>query len=133
MAMGGDDGPVKGDRIGADQEIPVKYLENILSELRQSGLVRSQRGAEGGYWLARGADEISIADIIRAVEGPLATVRGERAEQLAYHDTGALQEMWVAVRASLRSVLEQVTLAHLVSGELPAHVQALVDEPESWS
>ena len=127
-------GPVKGERIGQDQDIPVKYLENILSELRQAGLVRSQRGAEGGYWLARPPAEISIADLIRAVEGPLATVRGERAEQLDYDDdTAVLQDMWVAVRASLRSVLEQVTLADLVAGELPPHVQKLVDDPDSWA
>jgi Rrf2 family protein len=127
------DRPVKGDQIGAEQSIPVKYLESILTELRQSGLVRSQRGADGGYWLAKPADAIAIADIIRAVEGPLATVRGERAEQLDYGEgTGALQEMWVAVRASLRSVLEQVTLAALVAGELPPEVQALVDDPASW-
>ena len=129
-----DGGPVKGERIGQTQDIPVKYLENILSELRQAGLVRSQRGAEGGYWLARPAAEISIADLIRAVEGPLATVRGERAEQLEYDDeTAVLQDMWVAVRASLRSVLEQVTLADLVNGELPVDVQKLVDDPQSWA
>ena len=128
-----DGGPVKGERIGTEQGIPVKYLENILSELRQGGLVRSQRGADGGYWLAKAPDAITIADIIRAVEGPLATVRGERAEQLDYGDgTGALQDMWVAVRASLRSVLEQVTLADVTDKKLPAHVQALVDDPASW-
>jgi Rrf2 family protein len=133
-AARGEGGPVKGERIGTEQGIPVKYLENILSELRQSGLVRSQRGAEGGYWLARSPDAITIADIIRAVEGPLATVRGERAEHLDYGDgTGALQGMWIAVRASLRAVLEAVTLADVVDEHLPAHVQALVDDPSSWT
>ena len=126
-------GPMKGEQIGTDQHIPVKYLENILSELRQGGLVRSQRGAEGGYWLAKAPKDVSIADIIRAVEGPLATVRGERAEQLDYgDDSGALQEMWIAVRASLRSVLEKVTLADVVSADLPRSVQKLVDDPASW-
>ncbi len=125
-------GPIKGEHIATRQQIPLKYLENILSELRQSGLVRSQRGAEGGYWLARPPDKISVADVIRAVEGPLATVRGERAEHLAYDDCGSLQEMWVAVRASLRSVLELVTLADVEAGTLPAPVQALVDAPASW-
>ncbi|HEX7443352.1 MAG TPA: Rrf2 family transcriptional regulator [Acidimicrobiales bacterium] len=133
-AAAGEGGPVKGDRIGAEQEIPVKYLENILSELRQAGIVRSQRGAEGGYWLARPAAEISVADLIRAVEGPLATVRGERAEQLDYEDGfAALQDMWVAVRASLRAVLEQVTIGNLIDGDLPAGVRALVDDPASWA
>jgi Rrf2 family protein len=134
LARAADAGrPVKGEQIGTEQEIPVKYLENILSELRQSGLVRSLRGADGGYWLAKPADAVSVADIIRAVEGPLATVRGERAEQLSYGPgAGSLQDLWVAVRASLRSVLEQVTLAQLIDGSLPAHVQALVDDPASW-
>ncbi len=125
-------GAVKGEQIATGQQIPLKYLENILSELRQSGIVRSQRGADGGYWLARAPEQISVADIIRAVEGPLATVRGERAEQLAYDDCGALQEMWVAVRASLRSVLELVTLADVEAGRLPTSVQSLVDDPASW-
>jgi Rrf2 family protein len=132
-AAADDQGPLKGERIGSEQNIPVKYLENILSELRQSGVVRSQRGAEGGYWLAKPPNQVAIADIIRAVEGPLATVRGERAEQLDYGDDGgALQEMWIAVRASLRSVLEKVTLADVVSGKMPRHVQKLIDDPESW-
>jgi Rrf2 family protein len=127
------DGPMKGEQIGTDQDIPVKYLENILSELRQGGLVRSQRGAEGGYWLAKAPTDVSIADIIRAVEGPLATVRGERAEQLDYgDDAGALQDMWIAVRASLRAVLEKVTLADVVSSNLPRSVQKLVDDPAAW-
>ena len=126
-------GPMKGEQIGTDQQIPVKYLENILSELRQSGLVRSQRGADGGYWLAKDPDDVAIADIIRAVEGPLATVRGERAEQLDYGDrAGSLQDMWIAVRASLRSVLERVTLADVVAAKLPRNVQKLVDDPASW-
>ena len=125
-------GPMKGEKIGADQQIPVKYLENILSELRQSGLVRSQRGADGGYWLAKDPRDVAIADIIRAVEGPLATVRGERAEQLDYGDDRTLQVMWIAVRASLRSVLEKVTLADVVSAKLPRSVQRLVDDPAAW-
>ena len=128
-----DDGPVKGERIATSQDIPVKYLENILSELRQAGIVRSQRGADGGYWLARPADEITIADVIRAVEGPLAHVRGERAENLEYPEgTGGLQELWVAVRASLRAVLEQATLADVASDDLPKEVKSLTADPDAW-
>src|SRR5438477_1425907 len=95
--------PVKGERIAQAQEIPLKFLENILGELKHAGLVRSQRGAEGGYWLAGPADNVSIADIIRAVEGPLATVRGEAPETLHYSGSAKpLESMWVAVRATLR-------------------------------
>jgi Rrf2 family protein len=129
----GEGGPLKGERIATAQAIPVKYLENILSELRQSGIVRSQRGAEGGYWLARPADQITVADIIRAVEGPLAHIRGERAENLDYPDgTGALQELWVATRASLRLVLDHTTLADVASGTLPEDVAALTKSPDAW-
>lgn len=129
----GEGGPLKGDRIATAQAIPVKYLENILSELRQSGIVRSQRGAEGGYWLARPADQITVADIIRAVEGPLAHIRGERAENLDYPDgTGALQQLWVATRASLRLVLDHVTLSDVASGQLPPDVAALTESPDAW-
>jgi Rrf2 family protein len=128
-----DAGPVKGDRIASAQDIPVKYLENILSELRQAGILRSQRGAEGGYWLARPASEISLADIIRAVEGPLANVRGERPEELTYpQGAGALQGVWIATRAALRSVLEQVTLAHVAADRLPDEVARLIEEPDAW-
>jgi Rrf2 family protein len=127
------EGPVKGERIATAQDIPVKYLENILSELRQAGIVRSQRGADGGYWLGRPAAEVSVADIIRAVEGPLAHVRGERAEALDYPEgTGALQEVWIAVRAALRSVLEHVSLEAVATGDLPPHVKELVADPDAW-
>ena len=129
----GEGGPLKGDRIATAQAIPVKYLENILSELRQSSIVRSQRGADGGYWLARPADQITVADVIRAVEGPLAHIRGERAENLDYPDgTGALQEVWVATRASLRLVLDRVTLADVASGTLPPDIAALTASPDAW-
>jgi Rrf2 family protein len=128
-----DAGPLKGEQIASGQSIPVKYLENILSELRQAGIVRSQRGAEGGYWLGRPASEVTLADIIRAVEGPLANVRGERPEDLAYPDgTGALQDVWIATRAALRSVLETVTLHDVARGRLPRNVQALVSDPAAW-
>src|SRR5204862_1972089 len=107
----GADGPVKGDRIAQAQEVPLKFLENILGDLRHAGLVRSQRGVEGGYWLARPAAEIRLADVIRAVEGPLANVRGVRPESIEYAGSAeSLRDVWVAVRASLRSVLEEVTL-----------------------
>lgn len=126
-------GPVKGERIGAAQHIPVKYLENILSELRQAGIVRSQRGSEGGYWLARPAAEISVADVIRAVEGPLANVRGVRPESIEYPPgTGSLQEVWIATRAALRSVLDETTLADLAAGRLPPGPRRLVGSPEAW-
>ena len=98
------DGPVKGERIAQAQEIPPNFLENILADLRNAGLVASQRGAEGGYWLARPAGEISLADVIRAVDGPLANVRGVRSEQVVYAGSAEpLRDVWVAVRASLRA------------------------------
>jgi Rrf2 family protein len=105
LASGGP-GPLKGERIAHAQDIPLKFLENILGELRHAGIVRSQRGMEGGYWLARPAGEVSIADIIRAVEGPLATVRGEPPESLSYSGAAEpLSKLWIAVRANLREVL----------------------------
>jgi Rrf2 family protein len=126
--------PTTGDTVGEAQGIPTKYLENILAELRRSGIVGSRRGAEGGYWLARPAADISIADIIRAVEGPLADVRGEAPEELDYSGPAApLERVWVATRASVRRVLEHVSLADLVSDDLPAEVTLLLDEPDAWS
>jgi Rrf2 family protein len=128
------DGPVKGERIAQAQQIPVNFLENILGDLRNAGLVASRRGAEGGYWLARPAAEISLADVIRAVDGPLANVRGVRSEQVTYAGTAEpLRDVWVAVRASLRGVLENVTLADLARGELPEQVRALVADPDAWA
>ncbi len=125
---------VKGERLAQAQEVPLRFLENILGDLRQAGLVRSQRGAEGGYWLARPAAEITLAEVIRAVEGPLANVRGIRPDSLSYQGTAApLQEVWIAVRASLRSVLEAVTLADVASGELPDVVRELVADPAAWA
>jgi Rrf2 family protein len=126
LAAAGD-GPVKGDRIAQAQQIPIKFLENILGDLRQNGLVRSQRGAEGGYWLARPAEEIAIADVIRAVEGPIAHVRGVRPEDVEYAGSAVpLRELWIALRANMRAVLETVTLADVARGELPADVQRLL-------
>ena len=127
-------GPVKGDRIAQAQEIPLKFLENILGDLRQAGLVRSQRGMEGGYWLAKPAAEISLAEVIRAVDGPLANVRGVRPESLEYAGSSEpLRDVWIAVRASLRSVLEEVTLADVASAELPSAVRDLTADPEAWA
>ena len=131
-AAGG--GPLKREAISSGQGIPPKFLENILSDLRQARLVRSQRGAEGGYWLAKPAEEISIADIMRAVDGPLVGVRGERPEDVAY--TGAaegLQQVWIALRANLRAVVEHTTLADLASGNLPKEVTQLARDPEAWT
>ena len=126
-------GPIKGERIAQAQGVPLKFLENILAELRHAGLVRSQRGVEGGYWLARPAEEISVADVIRAVEGPIANVRGVGAHEVEYEGSAErLREVWIAVRASLRSVLEEVTLADLAGGELPPAVEALTADPEAW-
>ena len=132
LAAAGE-GPLKGERIAQAQSIPVKFLENIMVDLRNAGLVRSQRGAEGGYWLARAAGEINLAEVIRAVDGPLASVRGTRSEELSYAGSAEpLREVWIAVRASLRNVLESVTLAHVAAGELPAEVAALTIDAEAW-
>ncbi|HZT17037.1 MAG TPA: Rrf2 family transcriptional regulator [Gaiellaceae bacterium] len=126
-------GPVKGEQLAAAQEIPPNFLENIMGDLRNAGLVASRRGADGGYWLARPAAEIALADVIRAVDGPLANVRGVRSEQVAYSGSAErLREVWIAVRASLRAVLERVTLEDVARGRLPASVEALARDPDAW-
>ena len=126
-------GPVKGERIAQAQDIPLKFLENILGELKHAGLVRSQRGIEGGYWLARPPEEISIADVIRSVEGPLASVRGESPESLDYSGSAVpLGKLWVAVRANLRGVLESVTVADVAAGELPELIDEITKDPATW-
>jgi Rrf2 family protein len=133
LELAAADGALKGEALAEAQSIPLKFLENILIELRHSGLVRSQRGPDGGYWLAKPADEIAIADVIRAVEGPLASVRGESPEDLEYVGSAEqLQQVWVALRSNLRAVLEIVTLADVVSGALPKDVQRLTKAPEAW-
>jgi Rrf2 family protein len=127
-------GPVKGEALAARQGIPVKFLENILSDLRRAGLVASQRGAEGGYRLARPPADVSVADIIRAVEGPLADVHGTPPEELDYVGPAvSLQEVWVATRAALRSILEEVSIADIADGTLPAVVEPYLDVPDAWS
>jgi Rrf2 family protein len=129
-----DSPPVKGELISQAQGIPLKFLENILGELRHAGLVRSQRGADGGYWLARPADDITLADVIRAVEGPLASVRGASPEELRFDGRAEpLAKVWVAVRANLRAVLESVTLADIAGGELPGLIDELTSDPEVWA
>ena len=133
LAGSADDGPIKGERISDAQGVPLRFLENILGELKHAGLVQSQRGAEGGYWLNRPADDITLAEIIRAVEGPLASVRGQRPEELDYRPgTEPLQQVWVALRANIREILESVTLADLVAGDLPEPVRSLTEHPETW-
>jgi Rrf2 family protein len=133
LAAAGDD-PIKGDVIAEAQGIPLKFLENILGELKHSGIVASRRGAHGGYWLAKDADEVSLADIVRAVEGPLATVRGQGPEDLEYKGGAApLQKVWIALRANLRAVMDSTTLADVVSGELPDEVRELSEPAEAWS
>jgi Rrf2 family protein len=128
------DGPVKAEQIADAQGIPLNFLENILAELRRAGIVQSRRGAAGGYLLALPPEEVSLADIIRAVEGPLANVRGLSPEELEYAGSAKdLRDVWVALRASVRSVLEQVTLADVARGELPPHVVELTQEPDAWS
>jgi Rrf2 family protein len=133
LAAKSDGGPLKGEQIAEAQHIPLKFLENILIELRHAGIVRSQRGPEGGYWLDRPADEVTLGDVIRVVEGPLASVRGEPAEDLHYSGSAeGLQDVWVALRASLRAVLDKVSLAEVVSGRLPPELAALIKDPDAW-
>lgn len=132
LAAAGE-GPVKGEALANAQGIPLKFLENILGELRHAGLVRSQRGTEGGYWLARPPEQIRIADVIRAVEGPLASVRGEPPETVKYSGAAEpLGRLWVAVRANLRAVLEVVTIADIANGTLPGVIDEITSDPQAW-
>jgi Rrf2 family protein len=127
------EGSVTAESLANAQGLPPKFLESILNDLRRAGLLRSQRGADGGYRLARPAGEITVADIIRPLDGPLAEVRGLRPETTSYEGAAEhLQQVWIAVRSSLRSVLEAVTLADLVTGKLPPTVVKLTQKPEAW-
>jgi len=133
LAAAGDDRPVKGEKLAEAQDIPLQFLEHILLELKHAGIVRARRGAKGGYWLAKPAGEVTIADVVRAVEGPIAHVQSAPPESIEYRGNAEhLQEVWIAVRASLRTVLEHVTLADLVSGELPGEVESLAAQPDAW-
>jgi len=130
-ARGG--GPVTGGVLAEEGGLPPKFLDGILAELRRSGIVASQRGSEGGYRLARPAASISLADVIRAIDGPLAEVHGERPETAVYAGAAVhLQEVWIAVRASLRAVLEKTTVEDVATGRLPANVRRLAAEPDAW-
>lgn len=129
-----EEGPVKGERIATAQSIPVKFLENILTDLRHAGIVRAQRGAEGGYWLASAPSEVTLGEVIRAVEGPLASVRGEPPEEVSYEGAAEhLQTVWIAVRASLRAVVDELTLADIAAGKMPARMRRLTEAPDAWS
>jgi Rrf2 family protein len=125
--------PVKAEALARAQEIPLKFLENILQGLRQAGIVESRRGPDGGHLLARPAAEISIADVIRAIDGPLAGVGGRRPDELEFTGSAApMKEIWIAVRSTLRNLLEEVTLADVASGDLPDQVAALTADPRAW-
>ena len=126
-------GLLNADQIAQAQSVPLNFLENILRDLRRAGIVESRRGQAGGYELARPAAEISVADVIRAVEGPLANVRGQAPEALEYPGSAEkLQEVWIALRANIRAVLERVSLADVAQGELPEHVVELTRDADAW-
>jgi Rrf2 family protein len=124
--------PVTGPTLASSQNSPLAFCENILGSLRTAGIVQSKRGAEGGYLLAQPADEVTVADVIRAVDGPLGAVHGDAPEDLSYPGHAArLADVWIAVRAAVRDVLERVTLADLAAGKLPARVEKLANGPDA--
>jgi Rrf2 family protein len=124
---------ITAQQISETQDIPLKFIENILATLKRAGVVSAKRGVEGGYWLARPASKITLADIIRAVEGPLANVRGTRPEHVKYHGAARpLRDVWIALRVNLRGVLEAVTIEHIVTGKLPAVISRLNRGREAW-
>lgn len=133
LAAAPDGQPVKGERLADAQQIPLQFLEHILLELKHARLIQARRGARGGYWLARKPEQITVADVIRAVEGPLANIHENAPEDLHYEGAAEkLRDLWVAVRAALRSVLENVTLADLAAGNLPWRIDAIINDPEAW-
>jgi Rrf2 family protein len=124
---------VSAEQIAEDQGIPRKFLESILLQLRRGGIASSKRGSEGGHRLARDGEQISLADVIRAVDGPLVGVRGERPEQVSYTGTAtALTNVWIALRVSERNILESVTLAAVAGDDLPTSVTKLLEDPDAW-
>jgi Rrf2 family protein len=128
LAAAGDQ-PVKGEKLAEAQGIPLQFLEHILLELKHARLVRARRGARGGYWLARPPEEITLANVIRAVEGPLANIQDLAPETTNYPGNAeSLTEVWIAVRASLRRVLEHVTIADLRDGSIPPEVLELTQD-----
>jgi len=132
-AGGGPERPVTSEQLARAQAIPPKFLESILLQLRRGGIVNAQRGPDGGYWLARPAEQISLADVIRVIDGPLANVRGQRPEALGYQGAAhALQEVWIALRASEREILDLVTVGDVASGDLPERVRKLAADPTAW-
>jgi Rrf2 family protein len=133
LAAADDEKPVKAERIATAQAIPLNFLENILGELRHAGVVRSHRGAEGGFRLAKPAEELTVADVIRAVEGPLASVRGGPPEDASYNGAASsLPRVWIAVRVNLRRVVENVTIADIANAKLPAGIDKLTEDPGAW-
>ncbi|MFF9011736.1 RrF2 family transcriptional regulator [Streptomyces sp. NPDC014870] len=134
LAAAQDAGPVKAEAIAESQDISHKFLEGILGDMRRGGLVQSQRGGNGGYWLARPADTISVADVIRCVDGPLVSVRGVRPPELSYTGPAAsLLTLWIALRANVRNVLDGVSLADVAAGKLPAEISGLAESPDAWT
>lgn len=134
LAAAGDEGPIKAEAIAEAQGIPHKFLESILNDMRRGRLVVSQRGGSGGYRLADSADAISIADVIRVVDGPLVSVRGARPPELSYTGPAeSLLPLWVAVRANVRKILSEVTLADVATARLPALVHSLAGDPDAWT
>jgi len=131
--LAASDGPRTAESLARSQDLPAKFLESILNDMRRAGLLTSQRGPDGGYRLTRPAAEITVADVIRPLDGPLAEIRGLRPEAANYAGAAEhLQAVWVAVRASLRSVLDEVTIAGIVSGDLPETVRRFTADPEAW-
>lgn len=133
LSLAASDSSLTTDQLAAEQHLPSKFLGAILSDLRRGGIVTSQRGADGGFRLAKPASDVSIADVLRVLGGPLAGVRGLRPENLEYDGAAThLREVWIALRGSLRQVLEHVSLADVVAGHLPAEVTQFTNDPDAW-
>jgi Rrf2 family protein len=133
LAGRADGEPVKGEKLAEAQGIPLQFLEHILLDLKHHELVKAKRGMHGGYWLGRPAEEITVADVIRAVEGPLANIHDVPPEDTDYRGNAErLRDVWVAVRANLRAVLEEVSLADVRTGKLPPAINSLLEDPDAW-
>ena len=129
----GEGKPISAEELGRLQEIPHGFLQAILADLRRAGVVLSQRGQSGGWRLAKAAEEVTVADVIRAVDGPLVSVHGERPEAVSYNDSAeVLQHVWIAARSSLREVCEQVTIQSLADRKLPRAVAVRTKDEDAW-